>query len=199
MQSFEKLPLPQGELYFLNCFLSEARSDALYQEVKNTAQWQQESIKLFGKIVKQPRLTCWYGKGMSAASRYRQALPAEDWPPLLSEVRTEIEDLTGASFNSVLVNYYRNGSDGMGMHADDEPILGPKPIIASLSLGENRPIDFHHKTDKSKKLRVHQPNGSLLLMAGDIQSYWKHGVAKSKKILGPRLNFTFRWLKAIQS
>ena len=97
----------------------------------------------------------------------------------------------GIYFNSVLANLYRDGNDSMGFHADDEQELGNNPVIASLSLGAERPLVFQNK-DKTETKIFDQPHGSLMLMKGATQSAWKHGIRKSKKISEPRINFTFR-------
>jgi len=93
----------------------------------------------------------------------------------------------------VLFNYYRNHRDSMGMHSDDEPELGERPILASLSLGEERTFILKHKREKdSKPVRLKLASGSLLLMKGDTQRCWKHGIDKESRPCGPRINLTFR-------
>lgn len=157
--------------------------------------WRQESITLWGKRYQQPRLIAWHGSP-GASYRYSgttlQPLP---WTPTLLQLRRLVEDQTGSPFNSVLLNYYRDQSDSMGMHADDEPELGPRPVIASLSLGEERTLVFKHRRRRDlPPLRLALPPGSLLVMSGDTQANWKHGIAKLRRPCGPRLNLTFRYI-----
>jgi alkylated DNA repair dioxygenase AlkB len=104
------------------------------------------------------------------------------------------EDLADTSFNSVLANLYRDGNDGVGKHADNEPELGQNPIIASFSFGASRNLDFYHNKQSIKR-RVCLNAGSLLVMKGETQHYWQHCVAKTKKVSEPRINLTFRYVK----
>ncbi|QFU77708.1 alpha-ketoglutarate-dependent dioxygenase AlkB [Halioglobus maricola] len=162
--------------------------------------WRQESITVYGKTHLQPRLLAWYGEP-AAVYRYsgktHQPLP---WTDQLDGLRRRMEALAGTPFNSVLLNYYRDGRDSMGLHADDEPELGPEPVIASLSLGEERALYFRHKRDKQARgLDVSLPHGSVLLMSGATQRYWKHGIRKLRRDCGPRLNLTFRLVGSISA
>jgi alkylated DNA repair dioxygenase AlkB len=109
----------------------------------------------------------------------------------VSQIASQIQQKTGISFNSVLVNYYRNGQDSMGWHADDEPELGADPMIASVSFGEPRDFLLRHNTRKELILKLPLPSGSLLLMGKGIQLNWKHSLPK-RKHAGPRINLTFR-------
>jgi alkylated DNA repair dioxygenase AlkB len=96
-------------------------------------------------------------------------------------------------FNSVLVNYYRDNRDSIGFHSDDEPELGARPVIASLSLGEERTFILKHKRSKSvSPVHLRLASGSLLLMKGDTQRCWRHGILKESRSCGPRVNLTFR-------
>ena len=151
--------------------------------------WRQETVTVFGKRHLQPRLTAWYGDRRYAYSGL--VLDPQPWTPLLSQVKAAVEAASGHRFNSVLLNYYRDGRDSMGMHSDDEPELGPNPVIASLSLGEERPLTLRHKrTGETRKFVL--PSGSLLVMSGATQHHWLHGINKSACKMGPRLNLTFR-------
>ena len=155
--------------------------------------WRQDPITLFGKTHLQPRLHAWYG---DSGARYRYsglALEPLAWTPLLASIRSQVEAICNAGFNSVLLNYYRDHRDSMGMHADDEPELGPAPVIASLSFGEQRPLRFKHRHDRRvDPVKLPLAHGSLLVMAGQTQSNWHHGMAKQSRPCGPRLNLTFR-------
>jgi alkylated DNA repair dioxygenase AlkB len=115
------------------------------------------------------------------------------WNPALLELKQKCENTSNSRFNSVLANLYRNGQDGMGRHADNEPELGQQPVIASLSFGEVRNLDFYHNQTK-EKVRLPLVSGSLLIMSGDTQKYWQHSIAKTKKVLAARVNLTFRYV-----
>lgn len=158
--------------------------------------WRQEAITLFGKRHMQPRLLCWMGDAGSTY-RYSGVLHSpQPWHPLVDNLRERVEALAGARFNSVLLNLYRDGQDSMGFHADDEPELGVAPVIASLSLGAARIFHLRHRRDgavPTQKLRL--TDGSLLIMRGNSQRDWKHGVPKTRMAVGPRINLTFRLIR----
>jgi alkylated DNA repair dioxygenase AlkB len=176
----DRLPLPDGA----------STAEVLAQLIRET-EWRHDTVVVYGKRYLQPRLTAWYGE----ASYTYSGLTLRPLPltPLLSSLRTTVEALTGHRYNSVLLNYYRDGSDSMGMHSDDEPELGRDPVIASLSLGATRTFTLRHKTSK-RTLKLDLRDGSLLLMAGALQKYWLHGINKTAKPTGPRLNLTFRYI-----
>jgi alkylated DNA repair dioxygenase AlkB len=111
----------------------------------------------------------------------------------LEQLRAAVEQATGRRYNSVLLNYYRDGADSMGMHSDDEPELGPQPAIASLSYGATRTFILRHKGSK-RTLKLDLADGNLLLMAGDMQRHWLHGINKTVKPTAARLNLTFRYI-----
>jgi alkylated DNA repair dioxygenase AlkB len=113
--------------------------------------------------------------------------------PLLQAIRAAVENATGCRFNSVLLNYYRNERDSMGMHSDDEPELGPEPAIASVSFGSTRTFVLRHKRTK-RTLKLDLTDGSVLLMAGQLQKHWLHGINKLARPLGARVNLTFRYI-----
>ncbi|SNC77221.1 Alkylated DNA repair dioxygenase AlkB [Hymenobacter gelipurpurascens] len=192
------IALPNAELALDSTFLSPAEAQALLTELTDTIPWKHEAIKLFGKEVLQPRLTAWHGDP-GASYRYSGLqLTPQPWTPALQQLRQRVEAATGAQFNSVLLNLYRTGQDSMGWHADNEPELGPRPVIASLSLGATRtfrlkPRDPLHTSHKSISLEL--PSGSLLLMSGPTQQHWLHALPKTTRVPGPRLNLTFRLVR----
>ena len=158
--------------------------------------WRQDRITLFGKSHLQPRLAAWYGDPGSRYTYSGLTLEPLSWTPLLCDLKTVVEEISDAQFNSVLLNYYRDNRDAMGMHADDEVELGPEPAIASLSLGETRTLVFKHRFDKSiETFRLPLPSASLLVMRGRTQACWKHGINRSAKTCGPRVNLTFRMIR----
>jgi len=184
--------LPQdGQLYLLEQFYQKIEADQLFASLLNRLAWQQEQIFLYGRWLKVPRLMCWYGDN-NAEYRYsgvsHQPIP---WTKELMPIKQKIEAFYPCTFNSVMANLYRNGSDSMGCHADDEKELGHNPFIASLSLGEQRLLKFRHQKSK-QVLDVVLNHGDLLLMAGEIQHYWRHELPKTKKLKTERIYLTFR-------
>ncbi|MDP5052445.1 MAG: alpha-ketoglutarate-dependent dioxygenase AlkB [Congregibacter sp.] len=194
----EQLELPGGELCLFRHPDLGAPAGVLYAELARDIAWRQEPIQLFGKRYLQPRLLAWYGDA-GVSYKYsgilHEPLP---WTPLLADLRGRIQDLCAASFNSVLANQYRDHRDSMGLHADDERELGAQPVIASLSLGEERVFRLKHRHDKSiKPLRLPLASGTLLVMRGDTQANWRHEVPKQTRPCGPRINLTFRYVHSV--
>ena len=191
--ALDTIPMIDADVKFIRTFYRGPESrllmDALLQEIA----WRQETIVLWGKRYLQPRLSAWYG---DPDSRYRYSgmtLQPQAWTETLQRIRANIEHATGQRYNSVLLNLYRNENDSMGWHSDDEPELGPAPVIASLSLGETRSFRFRHRTRKDqKRISMELTDGSLLLMAGSTQRCWQHAIDKEKRACGPRINLTFR-------
>jgi alkylated DNA repair dioxygenase AlkB len=124
-----------------------------------------------------------------------RALP---WTQALQELRQKAERATKASFNSVLLNLYRDGNDSVGWHADDEPQLGARPQIASLSLGARRTFQLKHRHEMSQpRLDLQLESGSLLWLGGDCQSHWQHQLPKRRGVQHARINLTFRWIREL--
>lgn len=173
--------------------------DALLRELIDNVSWKQESIKIYGKVHPQPRLSAWYGDENAAYSYSGIELQPMPWTPVLSDIKSRVESITGYAFNSVLLNYYRDHNDCMGMHSDDEKELGLQPVIASLSLGDERDFILRHKYRKDlKSIKIPLPSGSLLLMKGDTQTCWKHGINRQRHACGARVNLTFRQISRVR-
>lgn len=174
-----------------------APAEDLLQGLIATTPWRAESIVLWGRRYLQPRLIAWYG---DPGRRYAYSgldLEPLPWTPVLASVRDAVQDIARTRFDSVLLNYYRDHRDSMGLHSDDEPELGPMPVIASLSLGATRRFVLKHKSKAGlAPVRLDLPSGSLLLMAGSTQRCWKHGIGKQARPCGPRVNLTFRRIDA---
>jgi alkylated DNA repair dioxygenase AlkB len=187
----ESIPLPDGELWLYREFAA-ADADSLPALIAETP-WRSDTIRLFGKRYLQPRLTAWYGDPGCQYTYSRLRLEPLPWTPLLACIRDRVQEAAAARFNSVLLNHYRDERDSMGMHADDEPELGPEPVIASVSLGERRTLVLRHRHDRAiDSLRLPLEHGSLLVMRGATQRNWKHGIDKERRPCGPRVNLTFR-------
>ena len=157
--------------------------------------WQQQTIRIAGQARLQPRLTAWYGDPGTRYTYSGLTLDPAPWTPLLARIRSCVEGVSGHGFNSVLLNFYRDERDAMGMHSDGEPELGAQPVIASVSFGAVRTLVFQPRKDKlpnAGSFRLALASGSLLLMGGDTQRNWKHGVERERAACGPRVNLTFR-------
>ena len=187
----ERLPLADADLLLWPQVDLGYPGDSLLRQLIDDTEWRQEQITVYGKPYLQPRLSAWHGDLSYRYSGIRlEPLP---WTPILQQIKLRIETLTGLDFNSVLLNYYRDENDGMGMHSDDEGELGQRPAIASLSLGEARDFVLKHRFRKDlDTVKLPLASGSLLLMQGDTQRYWRHGINKLRRPCGPRLNLTFR-------
>jgi alkylated DNA repair dioxygenase AlkB len=181
------------EIYYLPELPLAQSPEAVMNYLIDEVPWRAENIVVWGKLVPQPRLIAWYGDrgaNYTYSGINHDPLP---WTDALIDIKNRVEKVACTSFNSVLLNYYRHQRDSMGLHSDDEPELGRRPIIASLSLGEERTLTLKHKTRRDlKSVRLKLASGSLLLMKGDTQHCWKHGIEKEKRPCGPRVNLTFR-------
>lgn len=187
------LPLPDGDVLFFESFFSAAESDAFFSILKTEVSWRQEKINLYGREIDIPRLTAWYGdpgRSYKYSGITNKALP---WTPTLKTIKDRIESASGAKFNSVLLNLYRTGSDGVSWHSDDEPELGTEPTIGSVSFGETRTFQLKHRIRENfERVNIELRHGSFLIMRGPTQRYWLHQIPKTKKTLSPRINLTFR-------
>jgi alkylated DNA repair dioxygenase AlkB len=187
----QTIPIEDGELALLHRLpMPLSNADIFARLVEETA-WRHEAIVVYGKRHLQPRLTAWHGEASYTYSGLR--LDPLPMTPLLAQLRSAVEAATGHRYNSVLLNYYRDGADSMGMHSDDEPELGPQPAIASLSYGAARSFILRHKRSK-RTVKLELADGNLLLMAGALQHNWLHGINKTAKPVGARLNLTFRYI-----
>jgi alkylated DNA repair dioxygenase AlkB len=191
--ALERIPLADAEIYYLAELPLAPTAEAVMKQLIDEVPWRAENIVVWGKTVPQPRLIAWYGDkraNYTYSGIHHDPLP---WTDTLIDIKNRVEKVAGTNFNSVLLNYYRHHRDSMGLHSDDEPELGRRPIIASLSLGEQRIFILKHKTRRDLKgVRLRLASGSLLLMKGDTQHCWKHGIEKEKDPCGPRVNLTFR-------
>ena len=190
---FERIPLADADITMLrNVNLERDYAELLRALVAETC-WRSETIKMWGKPILQPRLTAWHGDPGTKYSYSGIELAPEPWTDSLLHIKRRVEMLSRHRFNSVLLNYYRDHRDSMGLHSDDEPELGDRPTIASLSLGEERRFQLRHRYRKDlKPVTIPLPGGSLVIMRGDTQKKWKHGIPKERVPCGPRINLTFR-------
>jgi alkylated DNA repair dioxygenase AlkB len=191
----ESVPLADAEMYYLSRVELPKPADDLLRSLIERVPWRAEEVMVWGKRHPQPRLIAWYGdrgRGYTYSGIRLEPLP---WNETLLKIKDNLEHLTASMFNSVLLNYYRDQNDSMGFHSDDEPELGPQPVIASLSLGERRSFVLKHKNRKDlKPVKIALESGSLLVMKSDTQKNWKHGIDKETRPCGPRVNMTFRYI-----
>ncbi len=203
VDQWQRIELPDADLQWLPQWLPPADADALMDELRESVAWEVHRIQMFGRRVDCPRLSCWIG---DAQARYRYSgtqFDAQPWTPALQRLRDRVAEACGARFNSVLANLYRDGSDTMGWHSDDEAELGAQPVIASLSLGAERGFALRRRVPPGVSrrgmpapLRLPLPHGSLLRMAGATQRCYQHALPAVRAMSAPRINLTFRWISS---
>ena len=199
------------QVCYIEHYLEGKEADWYLSRLLKGTAWLQHTVNLFGKKLPCPRLSAWHGDAEAAYSYSGIELAPEPWTPELVVLRRHVEQLTEAKFNSVLLNLYRSGADSMGWHSDDEPELGEKPVIVSVSLGGVRRFRLKRRRMPAAPGRGRVPgesgespgsvtvdlgHGSLLVMRGDCQREWKHALPKTKRVVKPRLNLTFRRILA---
>ncbi|GGA67010.1 DNA methylase [Arenimonas soli] len=173
-------------------WLQADEADALLAALLAQVPWEVHRIRMFGRWVDSPRLSCWIGDPGTGYVYSGARFEPRPWPPALQALRARIDAAAGVAMNSVLANLYRDGRDAMGWHSDDEPELGPRPVIASLSLGGTRRFVFKHRREPARKFERLLEHGSLLLMTGDTQADWKHALPRTARPVPARVNLTFR-------
>lgn len=190
---FEEQPTGPGlGLTIIRSAVDVAAADAVFTALRTKVAWRQDHLKMFGNLIPVPRLESWVadeGLDYTYSGIHHEPDP---WIDELVELRDLSSSYTGTRFNSVLCNLYRDGSDGVDWHADDEPEFGPMPVIASWSLGATRRFDLRRVDDHSIKVELELHHGDLVIMSGTTQELWRHRVPKTKKPVGERINLTFR-------
>jgi alkylated DNA repair dioxygenase AlkB len=166
-------------------------TDVSMEMLQKEIAFEQRSVIVAGNTYQQPRLTKWYGEKSYSYSGLTWE-PAV-MPVAVDIVRILVQQATGARFNCCLCNLYRDGSDLIGWHSDDEPEFGSDPEVASVSFGSPRTFRMRRKSNHADKMDFELGDKSLLLMPKGTQSEWQHMVPKTKKITGPRINLTFRY------
>jgi alkylated DNA repair dioxygenase AlkB len=190
---WQQLALAGADLALWADWLPQAEADALCAELLDAIPWETHVIRMFGREVASPRLSCWIGDAGASYVYSRTRFEPRPWPSALAALRPRLEQACGATFNSVLANLYRGGRDAMGWHSDDEPELGPAPVIASLSLGAPRRFAFRRKSSRGPAaLELELPHGSLLRMGGATQQLYQHALPRTARVQAPRINLTFR-------
>ena len=188
----QKLPIIGADLLYDQQFISADQADTLLVEIIAQVQWRQAELKIYGRKVLTPRLTSWMGDSDASYVYSNTRFVPVPWISPVLMIKQQIESATGNTFNSVLLNYYRDGQDAMGWHSDDEKELGKQPVIASLSLGGERRFLLRRKDKTEKSIALHLQHGSLLLMQGVTQKNFQHALPRSTKQIPARINLTFR-------
>lgn len=163
--------------------------EQLYQELAEQIDWEQNDITIAGRTTRIPRLTCWMGDAAYTYSGVRNE--PRPFPPALASLRQRLVAVSGVDYNSCLANLYRDGRDSIGYHSDDEPELGDRPTIASVSLGARRAFHVKHLAT-GRRWILELGAGDLLVMSAESQSDYRHAVPKTARTVGPRMNLTFR-------
>jgi alkylated DNA repair dioxygenase AlkB len=184
--------LPDSEIIYYPHFFYKKEADTIFEQLTTDIPWQQDEIRVFGKTHPQPRLTALFGNKGKSYSYSNIKMQPHPWTPLLQNIKSKVESVSDTNFTSVLLNQYRDGKDSNGWHADNEKELGINPIIASVSFGTERIFQLKHNTIPNLKQNIILEHGSLLLMKGTTQHFWKHQIPKTSKTIHSRINLTFR-------
>jgi alkylated DNA repair dioxygenase AlkB len=186
--------LPDADVRLLHGFMERRSAEALFQVLRRSTRWRQDTIRIYGKEHPLPRLQQWFGDPGLDYTWSGIHMAPEPWPDVLLDAKRKVEAAAGGmQFNTVLLNLYRSGDDTVSWHADNEKDLGQSPTIASMSLGVERDFVLRHNDPTDlESVTIPLPHGSLLLMSGSTQSNWKHALPRRKGTVGERINLTFR-------
>lgn len=187
--------LPNAAIVYYPNFIDLDQSSLFFNRLLQEVPWQQDEIIVYGKNHQQPRLTALYGNEGKPYAYSNIIMHPHPWNSLLTYIKEEVEKICETQFTTVLLNLYRDGKDSNGWHSDNEKELGRNPIIASLSLGAERMFHLKHNQQTELRQRITLQNGSLLVMKGETQHFWKHQIPKTEKEIGKRINLTFRIIK----
>ena len=190
--TLQRVPLEAADVRYCADAFPRAQADALLEALYREIHWEQHRLRLFGREVAAPRLSCWIGAPGTAYTYSRVRFEPRAWTPTLASLRDTLAARFDLHFNSVLANLYRNGRDSMSWHSDDEPELGAEPVIASLSFGAQRRFRFRSRETRKIALAIDLAHGSLLVMRGATQRLYQHDLPKSAADSAVRVNLTFR-------
>lgn len=184
-----------GEAYYFPGFFAPVDADRIFSALRTETPWKQEPVRIFGREIMQPRLTALYGFAEKTYSYSGIVMNALPWTETLLAIRGLLGPALDTNFDVALLNFYRDGNDGMGWHRDNEKELGPEPLIASLSFGATRRFLLRPYKAEGAPVSLLLEHGSLLVMKGASQQCWEHSLPKTGRNTGPRINVTFRVLK----
>ncbi|MDX1696414.1 MAG: alpha-ketoglutarate-dependent dioxygenase AlkB [Ketobacteraceae bacterium] len=179
-------------------FYPHQKADSLFERLSQEIPWRQDNIRIAGKTLPVPRLQAWFGDPGADYGYSGIRLTAQPFTSTLTKIRQDTEQLGNSAgagklrFNSLLANLYRDGSDGVGWHSDDEPELGINPVIASVSFGGTRRFSLKPKDKSRRPLHIELYHGDIMIMSGETQHHWVHQVPKTRAAVPPRINLTFR-------
>lgn len=180
-----------GAVNYHGKLMSLEEANFYLKNLLDTIDWKNDEAVIFGKKIITKRKVAWYGDKpfeYTYSNTTKRALP---WTPELLKLKELIEEESGETFNSCLLNLYHTGEEGMAWHSDGETDLKKNGAIGSVSFGAERKFAFKHKESKEKVDLVLE-HGSLLVMKGTTQTYWLHRLPPTKRISSPRVNLTFR-------
>jgi alkylated DNA repair dioxygenase AlkB len=186
--------LPDAKVEYFPGMLEEGHATDLLDALIGKVKWVQNTIRFYGKESPVPRLEAWYGDPGKSYAYSGIRMDPNPWIDELLEIKKAIEPIAGTRFNSVLINYYRDGQDRVAWHSDDEKELGQNPAIGSVSLGAERKFKLRHKNyrENGEQSEIMLAHGSLLMMKGPTQHFWKHEIPRTARTTGKRINLTFR-------
>lgn len=200
-RAFWDIPLAGGNLRLYPHLFSAQESARYFDVLKQEVDWKAERITMFGRSVALPRKTAWFGDPGMRYTYSGISVEPVAWTRTLLGIRARVEEANGSTFNSVLLNFYRDGRDSVSWHSDDEPELGEDPVIGSVSFGSERPFRLQHKSVNARdpergnrrlQLTLSLPNGSYLEMGAGVQRAWVHQLPKRPRLTEERINLTFR-------
>lgn len=191
----QKLELsPNSWISYTPNWLQASQAAPLMAKLGKSLQWEKGQIRMFGKWLSIPRQHAWYGDAQANYGWSGQRAEPLPWAPELEQLRQALQQDTGALFNGVLANLYRDGEDCMHWHSDDETELGRQPLVAAISIGAERRFSLRHKSRAYPTHRLQLGHGSLLLMGGDCQHDWQHALPRSTRVDKPRISLTYRYI-----
>ncbi|KAL3132616.1 hypothetical protein ABBQ32_009144 [Trebouxia sp. C0010 RCD-2024] len=171
--------------------LSDSRR--LYRALMEQVNWHRKEVVIYGKKVMQPRQVAYMASSTNLSYTYSHTkLQPEGWSPHVAQIKAKLQDIAGVEFNSCLLNLYRDGSDHMGWHSDNEKLYGDNPTIGSVSFGATRRFLLRSNSDHSDKWVCDLASGDILIMKGSTQQHWTHSIPKMLRVSQPRINLTFR-------
>ncbi len=185
-----------GEAIYFGKILNNQKTQYYFDQLLTEIAWENDKAIIFGKLIITKRKVAWYGDQPFEYTYSKTTKSALPWTTELLELKKIVEQKTGETFNSCLLNLYHDGNEGMAWHSDDEKDLKKNGTIASLSFGADRKFSFKHKVTK-ETVAVWLEKGSLLVMKGATQTHWLHQLPPTKKVKTPRINLTFRTINIL--
>ncbi|RFC55606.1 alpha-ketoglutarate-dependent dioxygenase AlkB family protein [Brumimicrobium aurantiacum] len=180
-----------GEVDYYGPVLSQSQAQEYFEKLMSKIEWKNDKAIIYGKLIVTKRKVAWYGDEPFEYTYSKTTKSALPWTKELLELKEIIEEKSGETYNSCLLNLYHSGEEGMAWHSDAEKDLKKNGAIASLSFGAERKFLFKHKETK-QNVSVILEKGSLLVMKGTTQTNWLHRLPPTKKVKTPRINLTFR-------